>query len=143
MKIYLLAPLVPILAALTSCTTSEQSIGVESSLGQFYTRAQEPAAIAGEKDERMILDALENLNKEGDRKFNDQIAALTNEQRSALRIFFSPQMLGWSHTSGASATFPKTATSIATSERRMDWPALIATRRAMGDPALELDEWPP
>lgn len=123
--------------------TSSHEIGNKADvLAKFYIRAMEPYAIAGEKDEQMILEAMAVLEKEGDRTFSDRIKKLSGVERSAIRIFITPKMLSWDTTKHKSYKYPESAHEIAQSLKKDDWPAVVVSREAMGNPKLSLDEWP-
>ena len=108
----------------------------------YYDRAMERVALAGEKDEQLILDGMAMLENVGDAEFRRQIDHLEPDQRSALRIFFSPRQLEWDGKSKKSPRFPKTAFAISNSKKIDTWPIVAASREAMGDQSLVFDEWP-
>ena len=102
----------------------------------------EQVPLAGEKDEQMILNGMAMLERVGDAEFRRQINRLEPDQQSALRIFFSPRLLGWNAESKSSRRFPLTASAISDSKKRDNWPAVAASREAMDDQSLVFDEWP-
>lgn len=111
-------------------------------LSAYYDRAMEPVALAGEKDEQIILDGMAMLESVGDAQFRMQIDRLEPDQRSALRLFFSPRQMEWDAKSKRSPRFPLTASAISNSKIIDTWPAVGASRKAMGDQSLVFDEWP-
>lgn len=147
MKRYLLCFLVVGIFLHASCINSAPPESTEAPpeshrLSAYYNRAMEHVALAGEKDEQMILDGMTMLEHVGDAEFRRQIDRLEPDQQSALRIFFSPRQLKWNARSKKSPRFPLTASAISDSKKIDTWPAVAASREAMGDQSLVFDEWP-
>lgn len=108
----------------------------------YYDRAMEPVALAGERDEQIILDGMAMLKCDGDTQFRMQIDRLEPDQRSALRLFFSPLQMEWDTKTKNSSKFPLTASAISDAQKIDAWPAVAASRKAMDDQSLTFDTWP-